>query len=134
MSSLSSIQDKNDPSVRQEDGLIVLDIVKHALKTVILSLSPSDRLSIVAFDQAADLILPLCYMDPVSIRRAIDGVEALRPRGQTNLWGGIHQGFESLRKGSGLDPSPRSKTVMLPPLPIPLSFPTLSAFYKFWNT
>jgi hypothetical protein len=134
MSSLSSIQDKNDPSVRQEDGLIVLDIVKHALKTVILSLSPSDRLSIVAFDQAADLILPLCYMDPVSIRRAIDGVEALRPRGQTNLWGGIHQGFESLRKGSGLDPSTRSKTVMLPPLPIPLSFPTLSAFYKFWNT
>jgi hypothetical protein len=133
MSSHSSIQDRNDPSIRQEDGLIVLDIVKHALKTVILSLSPSDRLSIVAFDQAADLILPLCYLDPVSIRRAIDGVEALRPRGQTNLWGGIHQGFESLRKGSGPDPSPRSKTVMLPSLPIPLSSPPSSAFYDVWN-
>ena len=133
MSSHSSIQDRNDPSIRQEDGLIVLDIVKHALKTVILSLSPSDRLSIVAFDQAADLILSLCYLDPVSIRRAIDGVEALRPRGQTNLWGGIHQGFESLRKGSGPDPSPRSKTVMLPSLTIPLSFHPLSAFFNVWN-
>ena len=114
MSSHASIQDRNDPSIRQEDGLIVLDIVKHALKTIILSLSPSDRLSIIAFDQAADLILPLCYLDPVSIRRAIDGVEALRPRGQTNLWGGMLQGFESLRRGSALDDSPRSKTVTPP--------------------
>ena len=114
MSAHSSIQDRNDPSIRQEDGLIVLDVVKHAIKTVILSLSPSDRLSIVAFDQAADLVMPLCFLDPVSVRRAIDGVEALRPRGQTNLWGGMLQGFESLRRGSALDDSPRSKTVTPP--------------------
>ena len=40
-------------------------------------------------------------MDAAGQARAIGALDALRPRGQTNLWGGLLASLESLRNGGG---------------------------------
>ena len=47
--------------VIESDGLSLLDIAKHAIRTVALSLGPSDRLSLVTF--CGDLGLATCRID-----------------------------------------------------------------------
>lgn len=48
---------------KEDNGLTVLDIVKHAVNTILTNLTPKDRLSIVAFDNKAQDILQLTKMD-----------------------------------------------------------------------
>jgi len=61
-------------------GLTILDLVKHAVKTVIHTLGESDRLSIVAFDSVAFAAFPLALMDAPRKERAVAALESLMPR------------------------------------------------------
>jgi hypothetical protein len=45
-----------------DDGLNLLDVVKHACKAVMFSLDENDRFSLVVFDNKADVIFPLVNM------------------------------------------------------------------------
>ena len=45
-----------------DDGLNLLDVVKHACKAVMFSLDENDRFSLVVFDDEADVIFPLDNM------------------------------------------------------------------------
>jgi hypothetical protein len=44
------------------DGLSMLDVVKHAVKAVMYSLGPEDRISVVTFAGKAFLSIPLTEM------------------------------------------------------------------------
>ena len=44
-------------------GLSVLDVVKHAVKTVITALEPCDRVSVVPFDSSSSVLFPLGSAD-----------------------------------------------------------------------
>jgi hypothetical protein len=44
-------------------GLCVLDLIKHALHTIIAMLGPDDTLAIVSFNHRARVLLPPCIMD-----------------------------------------------------------------------
>jgi hypothetical protein len=70
-------------------GLSLLDIVKHATRTVIETLSPEDRLSVIAYSNAAQLLLPLTYMTSENKQKAWKAVGDLSASGGTNLWGGL---------------------------------------------
>jgi hypothetical protein len=96
----------------KSDGLNVLDIVRHAVKMVVSSLGPRDRLAIVSFDDSAETVFPLAYMDEEGHVEAFASLELLRPRGATNLWAGLHSGLESLRSG-GEEARGRNRTIML---------------------
>ncbi len=96
--------------MRHNDGLTVLDIVKHAVKAVVRMLDPADRLSVIAFDQAAETTVPLTHMNRANKQKAEEAVDLLRPRGNTNIWGGLLAGLDSLRKGAA---GKRNRTVML---------------------
>lgn len=89
-----------DGAVRS-DRLSYLDIVKHAVKTVMHMLKDADRVALVAFDERADLVSPLTRMTDAGRAEAVGALESLRPRGHTNLWAGVLAGMEALQASSG---------------------------------
>eukprot|EP00500_Bicosoecida_sp_ms1_P004821 CAMPEP_0203814586 /NCGR_PEP_ID=MMETSP0115-20131106/5372_1 /ASSEMBLY_ACC=CAM_ASM_000227 /TAXON_ID=33651 /ORGANISM="Bicosoecid sp, Strain ms1" /LENGTH=621 /DNA_ID=CAMNT_0050723467 /DNA_START=34 /DNA_END=1896 /DNA_ORIENTATION=+ len=82
----------------EEHGLSLLDIVKHAVSTVVHSLKDGDRLSIVAYSDRATVIMPLTAMSSTGKREADRRMKLLKPGGRTNLWDGLETGMEMLRR------------------------------------
>jgi hypothetical protein len=73
MSDQAEIQnDKNE-----KYGLSQLDLVKHAIKTIIHSLQAHDRLSIVSFSDNAKILFQLANMNDEGKTKALDAVEKL---------------------------------------------------------
>jgi hypothetical protein len=64
--------DKNE-----QYGLSQLDLVKHALKTIINSLQIQDRLSVVSFSDNAEILFQLTSMDDKGKSNALAAVEKL---------------------------------------------------------
>ena len=80
----------------ERSGLSQLDIAKHALKTIINSLTENDRLSVVSFDNRAKIVFELKPMDDQGRQFATQKVEELRTAGSTNLWDGLKTGLDVL--------------------------------------
>ena len=93
-------------------GLSLLDVVKHAVTTVISVLEPTDRLSLVAYSSEARVVFDLIPMDEAGKARAKRELSNLYTGGQTNLWDGLHSGLEVLRRGCE-DGSNRLSAVLL---------------------
>ncbi|CAF3063859.1 unnamed protein product [Rotaria sp. Silwood2] len=87
---------QNDRNERY--GLSQLDLVKHALKTIINSLQSQDRLSIVSFSDNANILFQLTKMDDQGKTNALTAIENLSSYGSTNLWDGLQTGLEILSK------------------------------------
>jgi len=84
---------------KEKFGLSQLDLVKHALKTIIHSLTRNDRLSIVSFSNSASVLFYLRQMDDDGRSSALAALERLDDGGQTNLWDGLRTGLEVLADG-----------------------------------
>lgn len=93
---------QNQQGSKESHGLSLLDIVKHAVKTVINVLQPGDRLSIVSYSTNAKKILDLTHMDAKGKSKAEEELDILDSDGQTNLWAGLHTGLEILRTSTKL--------------------------------
>merc|ERR1719456_1569331 len=78
-------------------GLSVLDIVKHALKTIIRNLESTDRLALVAYSNDAKTIFGATMMDETGRATTEAKLEELIPEGMTNLWDGLKNGMELLK-------------------------------------
>lgn len=91
-------------------GLSVLDIVKHALKTIIHNLGDTDRLALVAYSNDAKIIFNLTEMTHNGRIVTERHLNELTPSGMTNLWDGLKNGMDVLSQGSG---EGRLKHVML---------------------
>lgn len=96
MSTEVEIQGAND---KERYGLSQLDLVKHALKTIIHSLTQNDRLSIVSFSNKASILFKLRQMDGDGRLSALAALERLDDSGQTNLWDGLKTGLDVLAEG-----------------------------------
>eukprot|EP01125_Pyxidicula_operculata_P008023 TRINITY_DN2707_c0_g1_i1.p1 TRINITY_DN2707_c0_g1~~TRINITY_DN2707_c0_g1_i1.p1 ORF type:complete len:698 (-),score=116.16 TRINITY_DN2707_c0_g1_i1:47-1894(-) len=88
---------KNAAGVTEGDGLSVLDVVKHAVKTVISSLHPSDKLSIVSFESSAHVTLNPTAMEPWGQQEAYTALGKMKEGGMTNLWDGLHTGLNLIK-------------------------------------
>eukprot|EP00746_Dinoflagellata_sp_MGD_P138916 gnl/MRDRNA2_/MRDRNA2_72470_c0_seq1.p1 gnl/MRDRNA2_/MRDRNA2_72470_c0~~gnl/MRDRNA2_/MRDRNA2_72470_c0_seq1.p1 ORF type:complete len:1023 (-),score=174.32 gnl/MRDRNA2_/MRDRNA2_72470_c0_seq1:198-3188(-) len=110
--SMGTIATYEEEGIVKDDGLSILDIVKHAVKTVMHTLKDEDRLALVAFDDKVETVFSLSPMSVEGRESAIVALDALRPRGQTNLWGGILAGLEELRILSQ-DAGSRKRTLFL---------------------
>eukprot|EP01105_Mastigella_eilhardi_P008978 TRINITY_DN2145_c0_g3_i1.p1 TRINITY_DN2145_c0_g3~~TRINITY_DN2145_c0_g3_i1.p1 ORF type:complete len:819 (-),score=149.10 TRINITY_DN2145_c0_g3_i1:60-2471(-) len=82
--------------VTEHHGLSLLDVVRHAVRTVARALSPKDRLGIVRYSDTASDVLPLTAMDEPGKRLAERALQQLTPAGATNLWDGLHHAMEAL--------------------------------------
>lgn len=87
-------ENKNETSC-----LTRLDLAKHALKTIIHSLTKNDRLSIVSFSDNAYIAFKLCQMDDDGRLSALDTVQKLIPDAGTCLWDGLRTGLKVLTDG-----------------------------------
>lgn len=94
MSSGASI--KTGTGQTEAHGLSVLDVVKHAVKTVIHGLDPRDRVAVVAFESNAVTTFPLTEATTANKKDMEEKVDALRTLGGTNLWGGLETGMNLL--------------------------------------
>mmetsp|Transcript_10466 Transcript_10466/g.19260 ORF Transcript_10466/g.19260 Transcript_10466/m.19260 type:complete len:738 (+) Transcript_10466:69-2282(+) len=109
--------------VVKDDGLIYLDIVKHAVKSVMHILKDQDRFALVAFDDRSEIVFPLGNMTAAGRDQGIAALEALQPRGRTDIWGGIRAGMEAMR-AAGDTGGWRQKTIMLLTDGVPNESPT----------
>jgi len=112
----ATFQDPDDETKTLTDGLTILDIVKHAIKTSIFTLTDQDRLAIVAFSGNASIVFPLTSMNEQGKKLAVVALEKLEPDGQTNIWAGLEAGLNALRIANGFNTGsavPRKKNVFL---------------------
>jgi von Willebrand factor type A domain len=89
----------------EDCGLCLLDIVKHAVKTVINTLDENDRLSLVSYSNNASVVFGLMSMNNTGKENAVTLLEQLTPGGMTNLWDGLHTGLEILKNRAVLNAS-----------------------------
>lgn len=92
-----------DDGVSNSEGvssLSILDIVKHAVRTIIEILTPQDTLSLITFSDNSKVVFPLSYMTSQGKANALSILSNLQTEGSTNLWDGLRCGLEVLRQGS----------------------------------
>jgi hypothetical protein len=75
----------------------LLDVVKHALRTIAHGLGPNDRMCVVAYSTIARVVVELVTMDEGNKQSALAGIEGLRAGGQTNIADGLREGLDVLR-------------------------------------
>lgn len=86
----------DSPALVEQDGksvdigYTILDITKHALITIIESMKPNDRISVVVFSNDARVLIPLTTSD--NINRIL--ITNLRTEGATNIWAGLNIGLQ----------------------------------------
>eukprot|EP01080_Neovahlkampfia_damariscottae_P007363 gene7363-11685_t len=77
-------------------GLTILDLTKHALRTIIKSLKEEDSLCLVTFSDRGHVKLKPHSMDKKGKQLALNIVDDLYTDGSTNLWDGIKIGIDLL--------------------------------------
>lgn len=98
MSSEASM--KTDGGVEERHGLSLLDVVKHAVKTIAKTLGSNDRLAIVKFSDEAQVVCNLTAMTEKGQKQLIGQVETLKPELRTNIWDGLKVALETIRHRS----------------------------------
>ncbi|TRX94246.1 hypothetical protein FHL15_004713 [Xylaria flabelliformis] len=103
---ISASMDEDAPAPAEEEGgesenfgLSVLDLTKHAARTIVSTLNEGDRLGIVTFDYDATIVLELVPMTERRKKEANSRIDRIRAKGQTNLWSGIRTGLELFQSG-----------------------------------
>ena len=91
---------KNDKGDVESHGLILLDIVKHAVKTVVMCMDTKDMLSLVVYDSNPNKVFGLKKMDKAGKEFALKKIDELEPLNSTNLWGGLETGLDVMREES----------------------------------
>lgn len=94
-----------DGTMSTSHGLSVLDIVKHALRTIIANLDDFDRLACVSYSNSAKEMFPLTAMTDNGRRLTESKLEELHADGMTNLWDGLQTGLQLLKNGQDGDHS-----------------------------
>lgn len=91
----SEAEIKNKAGEKEKHGLSVLDVVKHATKTIISSLNSNDYFALVVFDDTAEIKLSMTVMTETNKTRALSIVDNLTTRGRTNIWQGLLLGMST---------------------------------------
>lgn len=94
--SMGSSADVKTQKGTERTGLTVLDVVAHAIKTVVASLGDSDTLALVTFDDIVETRLETTRMNAAGKDAANDVASKLRDRAATNIWAGLQAGLKLL--------------------------------------
>lgn len=89
-------ESKNADGGNYESGLSNQDIANHSAKTVAKTLDSNSRLSVIKFDNIIEVVFDLMNMTELNKTRALTQIDTIKPRGQTNIWGGIEEAIKIL--------------------------------------
>ncbi|OIW24674.1 hypothetical protein CONLIGDRAFT_623608 [Coniochaeta ligniaria NRRL 30616] len=78
----------------EQMGLSVLDLTKHAARTILETLGPQDRLGIVTFASQARTLQKLVPMNQTNKKKARENIQKMVTQDCTNLWHGILSGIK----------------------------------------
>ena len=88
---------QTDATSVERDGLSQLDIVKHAVKTIISTLTDQDRLCLVSYHTQAKVELEFTTMDSRGKQLATNTLDQLQPQCTTNIWDGILTSLNAIK-------------------------------------
>ncbi|KAF4910177.1 hypotheticall protein [Colletotrichum fructicola] len=89
-----------NPGEKTENyGLSVLDLVKHAARTILETMDETDRLGIITFASKAKVVQKLMPMNKKNKTLAEKNINGMRPIDATNLWHGLLEGIKLFREG-----------------------------------
>lgn len=108
--SLAAPPPATDPDTVEQNGLSVLDLVKHAARTILETLDDTDRLAIVTFSTNAKLVQRLLPMTKANKALTLRNINKLQPESMTNLWHGI---LESIKVFDGNQRSNCAPAIMI---------------------
>ncbi|KAI1612150.1 U-box domain-containing protein [Exophiala viscosa] len=94
MNEAASLPDVADKNERESTGLSILDLTKHAARTILESLTDNDRLGIVTFSSDAKIVQELTSMTKLAKLATWKRIQSLRPESYTNLWAGVRAGLK----------------------------------------
>ena len=89
---------KQNVSESSKYGFSLLDIVKHAVLTIIDGLDECDYFSLITFSTYAEICLTPTKMTFAGKQVVKDELNKLTPDGSTNLWDGLIKAFGMLNK------------------------------------
>ncbi|GJC89037.1 inter-alpha-trypsin inhibitor heavy chain H3 [Colletotrichum liriopes] len=93
-----------NPGEKTENyGLSVLDLVKHAARTILETLEDGDRLGIVTFASKAKVVQKLMPMNKKNKTLAEKNINGMRPIDATNLWHGLLEGIKLFNTGGEMN-------------------------------
>lgn len=78
-----------------------MDMVKASTSHLIRKLTPQDTISVVAFSDRAEVIVPPSYPLPIDLPRIDQKISLLSPSGGTEIFQGLRAGIEQLRGFEG---------------------------------
>jgi Ca-activated chloride channel family protein len=92
-------------------GAQKFSLAMQAIERVLRTLSPTDRVSVVAFDSHVDVVVPLTPVSPAAVEDALRRLSEIGPRGNTDLFGGWQAGANELVRGGA--PGALSRVLVL---------------------
>ena len=116
----SPVSIKENSSNNEETGLCIIDIVKHATKTIINILDENDSLSLVGFSNTSRIVLSPTKMTKSGKYIAIKKTDEITFKGNTNIWDGLKEAMNILINN---DKSDRNKAILLLTDGVPNVFP-----------
>jgi len=106
-------QDKRQVDV----GFTILDITKHAIKTVIESLNNNDKISIVTFSDTAKVVCGMTNINESNKIYLKSLVSNLNTEGCTNVWAGLSMGLKQFSNVENNDVCNKSLMFMTDGIP-----------------
>jgi len=70
-------------------GFSLMDLVKHAIKSIVLTMRDNDRFSLILFDDRQETKMPLTCMNKDNQEIMTSVIDGLYPRGGTDIYGAI---------------------------------------------
>lgn len=98
MNTAADLPDTGRFDVKESSGWSILDLVKHACRTIMEHLNEQDRLAVVTFSTGAKVIQGLLPMTSDEKTETSSRIEALTVQDSTNLWAGLREGLDIFTK------------------------------------
>jgi hypothetical protein len=97
----------------ESNGLTLLDVAKHGVRTVVKSLQPQDRFALVLFNNEANTVVPLTVMDEAGQKTVEDKLEDFNAGGGTDIWKGLAAALQELDNAPAHDPARLAHIMLL---------------------
>jgi hypothetical protein len=81
----------------ERDGISILMLIIHCIKVMIGCYSKKDSVSIVCFNENAQLYFPMTKMTDANKNNILSKLESIRAGGSTRIWSGIKMGLNTLK-------------------------------------